>query len=438
MDQLKQTYDAIVVGTGAGGATVAKELADRGWRVLILEWGSYRPITGTTLNALPQIALPGRGLLLTPDLYGIGRGITTGGSTIFYYATSMDPPLDMLKSYGIDVTQELKETKEELPISPLPDEWIPPISWRIMESAQELGLDWGKLDKFIYHDRLREVERGGWGWIGAPNYEAKWNARMYIDQAIKKDAQIINRAKVTRVLIEGGRGIGVQFRRLGKRYQAYGERVILSAGGIGSAVILRASGIQEAGYDFFFDPLITAMGTVKDLKVSPMIPMSTGVLCEEEEYLLTDMYYPPLLFFLNHLAGFRIHRVLAEARTAQIMVKIKDSLGGRLTDGGGVRKTLSSQDRKKLHNGYERAKKILQRAGARDIFWGWVIAAHPGGTAKVNQLLDSNLRTRFDRLYVCDCSVIPEAWGLPPVLTLVCLGKRLAKHLSGGKPASAL
>jgi choline dehydrogenase-like flavoprotein len=34
-------------------------------------------------------------------------------------------------------------------------------------------------------------------------------------------------------------------------------------------------------------------------------------------------------------------------------------------------------------------------------------------------------------LYVCDCSVIPEAWGLPPTATIIGLGKRLAKYLSG-------
>ena len=50
---------------------------------------------------------------------------------------------------------------------------------------------------------------------------------------------------------------------------------------------------------------------------------------------------------------------------------------------------------------------------------------------KIGDLLDSNLRTEYENLYVCDCSVIPEPWGLPPVLTLVSLGKRLAKHLTG-------
>ncbi|MBU3914859.1 FAD-dependent oxidoreductase, partial [bacterium] len=34
-----QSYDAIVVGSGPGGATTAKELTQRGLKVLMLEWG---------------------------------------------------------------------------------------------------------------------------------------------------------------------------------------------------------------------------------------------------------------------------------------------------------------------------------------------------------------------------------------------------------------
>lgn len=43
-----------------------------------------------------------------------------------------------------------------------------------------------------------------------------------------------------------------------------------------------------------------------------------------------------------------------------IMIKAKDSLGGRLTDGGGVRKRLDETDREKLMRGYARAKRILE------------------------------------------------------------------------------
>jgi choline dehydrogenase-like flavoprotein len=87
-----------------------------------------------------------------------------------------------------------------------------------------------------------------------------------------------------------------------------------------------------------------------------------------------------------------------------------------------------------LLHGYERAKKILKNAGARHIYKSWYIAAHPGGTAKIQDIVDTNLKTEYDNLFVCDCSVIPESFGLPPTLTLIGLGKRLAKHLSDEVP----
>ncbi|HOH31576.1 MAG TPA: GMC oxidoreductase, partial [Candidatus Hydrogenedentes bacterium] len=85
--------------------------------------------------------------------------------------------------------------------------------------------------------------------------------------------------------------------------------------------------------------------------------------------------------------------------------------------------------------GAVRAREILQHAGAKGIFSSWYLASHPGGTVKIGDLLDASLKTEYDHLYVCDCSVIPEAWGLPPTLTLIGLGKYLAKILSGEKKA---
>jgi choline dehydrogenase-like flavoprotein len=71
----------------------------------------------------------------------------------------------------------------------------------------------------------------------------------------------------------------------------------------------------------------------------------------------------------------------------------------------------------------------LQNAGVKRVVKSIVFAAHPGGTVKIGDVVDSNLKTQHDNLYVCDCSVIPEAWGLPPTLTILGLGKRLSKHL---------
>jgi len=73
---------------------------------------------------------------------------------------------------------------------------------------------------------------------------------------------------------------------------------------------------------------------------------------------------------------------------------------------------------------------------AKGIFKTGYLASHPGGTVKLGQLVDSNLKTEYDNLYVCDCSIIPEPWGLPPTSTIIGLGKRLAKYLLGEKHIS--
>lgn len=255
---------------------------------------------------------------------------------------------------------------------------------------------------------------------------------MHIDQALANGAELIDKAKVKRVIIEDNVAIGVEFIKNGKLSRILAPKIILSAGGIGSPIILRASGINRAGFDFFFDPLIGVRGIVKDMDV-PLseIPMSAGIHIEDEGYMMTDMSHPSATTALFAAQVFRFGQMFSRERTLQIMVKAKDELGGHLTDSGGVRKILDKNDKKKLLMGYKRAKEILQKAGARGIFKTAYLAAHPGGTVKVGDLLDSDLKTEYDNLYVCDCSVIPEAWGLPPTLTIIGLGKRLAKHLTG-------
>jgi choline dehydrogenase-like flavoprotein len=46
--------------------------------------------------------------------------------------------------------------------------------------------------------------------------------------------------------------------------------------------------------------------------------------------------------------------------------------------------------------------------------------------------VDKDLATPVRGLHVCDASVFPEALDRPTVLTIVALGKRLAKHLAPG------
>jgi choline dehydrogenase-like flavoprotein len=423
----KEPFDAIVVGSGPGGATVANELSKRGKRILILEWGSGRPIKGTLLQSASIALTPGRGLLFTQQMLALIRGITLGGSSILAYATAFDPPFQIFDAYGIDLRLEVKEAKKELPIAPLADGLIGPAAGRIMDSAQDLGINWQKLPKIVYQDLCRpDCDKCT---MGCP-YGAKWTARMYVDEACKRNSVLLTGAHVKCVIGRKNIAEAVVFSIRGKEYQVAAPTIILAGGGIGTPLILRASGVERAGYDFFFDPLIVAMGTIDGINGGKEFPMSAGILVEEEGYVMTDLVWPNWIYWIFASEVLRLDRLASHSRTLPIMIKAKEKLGGRITNRGGVRKRLEESDKKKLLSGYKRAKRVLENAGARDVFRTWYMATHPGGTAKINDVVDSNLKTPLDNLYVCDCSVIPESWGLPPMLTLISLGKRLASHLN--------
>ena len=183
-----QRIDVIVVGTGPGGATVSKELSQRNKRVLILEWGDNDPLTGNFWQGARTLLVPGKSLLLTNQLLGLARGITTGGSSIYYCATSFPVPFEMLKSYGIDIVNEVEKTITELPVAPLKDEMVGPMSKRIMESAHDMGYNWEKLDKFMYQDRWKPEYK--FGHYGDP-HRVKWGARMFVEEALDNGAVLI-------------------------------------------------------------------------------------------------------------------------------------------------------------------------------------------------------------------------------------------------------
>lgn len=254
---------------------------------------------------------------------------------------------------------------------------------------------------------------------------------MYVEDAVENGSVLLTGAHVKRVLQESDKVSGVEFTYHGTQHQAFAKTVVLAAGGIGTPLILRRSGLNNVGADFFFDPLIIAIGAVEDLNGGKEFPMAAGYNFHEDGYMMTDLVLPKWLYWLFTSQVARFDRLPAHSRTLPIMIKAKDELGGHLSERGGVCKRLSEIELERLMSGYKKAREILCNAGARNIYKTWYLAVHPGGTVKIGDIVDSNLETKIDNLFVCDCSVIPEAWGLPPSLTLIALGKRLGKHLSG-------
>jgi len=409
----KNAWDAIVIGTGPAGATVARDLAKRKKKVLILEKGKLDySIHIPSMLKNKEMLYIGKGKTLV-------RGIRTGGTSVLYYGTAYEPPKEYFLQYGIDLSGEFDELRSELPVAPLRDELIGPSAKKIMQSATGLGYPWRKLDKFIYQDNC------------APGHfpdQAQWNATEYITEAIEAGAAMLNGADVKRVILSGKEAVGVEYIDSGIHQKVYAPKIVLAAGGIASAQILNNSGINTPE-GFFCDPIITVQGIGDGIQAGNEIPMAAGMICKQEGYILTDITLPRLVYQLFSAQALRFHRLFNHGKTVSIMVKVRDSLGGRITKKGNIRKEFTDQDKGKMENGLAHATKILEHAGVKKIFRTVWTAAHPGGSVRIGGAVDSNLQTEYDNLYVCDCSVLPTEWGLPPTFTLLALAKRLAKRL---------
>jgi choline dehydrogenase-like flavoprotein len=109
------------------------------------------------------------------------------------------------------------------------------------------------------------------------------------------------------------------------------------------------------------------------------------------------------------------------------MAKTRDQFAGYVTPDGKVSKPLTDTDQKLLARAAELSGRILRRAGCdpASIVTTPPRGAHPGGTVRIGDQIDSNLQTPIAGLYVCDSSVIPEPCGMPPVFTILALAKRL-------------
>jgi len=267
---------------------------------------------------------------------------------------------------------------------------------------------------------------------------AKWTAADYVAEAVARGATLMNKVRIREVILENGKAVGVKGMNSEKTpVEVYGKWVIIAGGGMGTPVILQRSGIPEAGQGFFCDPLRMVYGVPRDkgpgTASAPQMSVGTFEHHDKDGFILSPIVEPKVLFPVS--VGLRNPRHLPKflnySSLLGIMVKVRDDMGGRINLDGSFSKPLSHDDRLKLDKGTRVAERVLENAGceASDIFYSMDRGAHPGGTARIGHVVDENLKTEIENLYVCDTSVIPQPWGLPPVLTCIGLGKRLARHL---------
>jgi len=258
---------------------------------------------------------------------------------------------------------------------------------------------------------------------------AKWQARDWALDAAQRGAKLMTGTLCEEVVIENGKATGVLATGSdGKGYEISADKVVISAGGVESPTILQRTGIHEAGNNFFFDPFLMTFGYL-DKRLPWETPMTAGVHVKEQGLFITDMSIPWVMYSYYTAAALKPLKMFKSRGLVALMTKVADTLDGSITMTGGVVKPLSRDDRFKLNVGRSLTRKILTNAGCSDIWYGPIAAAHPGGTCRIGEIVNSDLETKYKDLFVVDGSVIPEPWGLPPVLTIICLARRLSKHL---------
>lgn len=426
---MRQKYDAIVVGSGAGGGTIAYELSKKK-RVLIIEAGPL--VKQDFLGNFYRISItPGYygglvGLKLSREGTIIYHTKNVGGTTIVSCGNMARSLEGELASLGINLEDEFLEAEKDIKVKPLAKKRIVTGTKVINDTANKLGLNMVQMPKGM--KKAVDCDLCGDCVLGC-HREAKWDARIYVDLAIKNGAKLLYSTKIEKVLFSNNHQVrGVQTKE-GRILEC--GTIILSAGGLNTPIILQKSGIP-AGNRLFVDLFNVTVGITDNL--SQLIGPSMGTVItdyHDEGFILSP--------FIDHWSQqalcypliWNMRNRFSNKRLIGIMTKITDDHLGKVKSNGIISKPLTKRDHSRLDAGAGIAKKILLEAGARDIVTSRrPRGAHPGGTAAIGEVVDNELKVKgCEGLFVCDASVFPETPGLPPILTIVALAKWLSKKV---------
>ena len=433
----KLDTDVVIVGSGPGGCTIANELSKTGKRVILIEKG--RDDNRFVGNGLGTLVRMEKGFHFPLPLKNTKEGHTVilakclGGGTFLYAGSAFEPDYDYWKRYGIDLSRDLTdEAKKECWMTLPPDDFIGPGTRRVWEATDELGIPFEKLHR---HIDFSKCKIGCEHCTSGCKRDAKWTAKTFADEAVKHGATVLTHTEVKDVLIEDGVAVGV--RAIGKdgQYHINAKVVVCSAGGMHTARILQRSGFPDAGSWFAGDPTFFTFGFVKNGPGNGgEHNMTVGWHDEENKVVFCSMLSPTIAWHMQFVQQEPIkslRRLNRFGKALGMFAKVSDDGVGRVMADGKISKTFTEQDQKRFKYAREVNTKVLVKAGCdpNDIHHSGFVLGHPSGTVKVGHLLDTNLETSVKNLYCCDTSVFPEAPGRPPALTVVILGKRLAKHL---------
>ncbi len=392
----------LIIGSGAAGATIARELAKNNIEVTIIEKGPL--VEAKEAFKCYDDSPPGLDLLKTSCV---------GGSTLVAAGNALRVLEDELKNYGVNITKELDEIEKELKVTPLPKTHIGKGTRFIMDAASSLGFKVGRMPKFINPKKCKPCGKCS---FGCPR-SAKWSAKNFIKDAEDGGAELFYETEAKELIIENGKIRGVKT----SKGPFFDDIVVLAPGAVETPRLLRRAGIR-AGERFFMDTFVTVGGVLENINFKDEVQMNA--LIEMDKFILSPHFSTIIAKELKK-GGYREEDIIG------IMVKIADESAGKVK-ASGIIKYNTPADVQLLTRGSALAGLILSKIGveALTITSTHPRGAHPGGTVPIGEIVDENLETKIKGLYVADASVLPEAPGAPPIITIMALALRLARHLT--------
>lgn len=419
---------AVIVGSGAGGAVMARELQGT-YRVTVLESGGFFRPGAYSLSALDPFrrtgalmdermipwVFPAMRIRKSGDEMVFVSGRSRGGSTALSTGSAVRADENLL-TLGIDLSPEFGELSREIPVTADHRSLWSTITHGIFSRCESLGLDPTIIPKMGHHERCRNCGRCMLGC----RYDVKWFSEVFLREAEDNGAEIRTGHTVVHLVERNGHVTGVMTKTGLRTYVIEADLIILSAGGFNTPLILERSGITTDD-SLFVDPVLTVAAHIPGSHQNSELTMP--FMIRENRFFLSP-YYDFLSVLFN--PGWRRYRY---GDIYGIMIKLADTPAGSIRQTG-IKKSLTLEDHEILKTAQAMCIEIFRSMDIheKNILTGTLHAGHPGGTLSLRSESAETLHDPRlpDNVYVADASLLPGPFGMPPILTVMALAKRIA------------
>jgi choline dehydrogenase-like flavoprotein len=480
--------DYVIVGSGAGGGAAARALAASGRSVAVLEDGPLPDASGVPALKETMARLyrgSGRTSTLGQAPIPLLQARCVGGTTFVNSAIIWRLPEKVLASWHEQhgLRDGLPARELDLAYEQLEREMhvreVEPAAVGRQDQLMALGARKTGIEARTIHRSEQGCRGSARCFHGCPSGAKQSTAQNYLRRAVQDGAQVVAHAPVQRVLVQGGRAVGVRGTVAGEGGRAFEVRarkaVIVCASAIGSSNLLFRSGLARPGLGdrFMAHPGTTVMALYPDA-----VDMWTGAAQGYEAFGLRDslgvkletINVPPEVV-ASRLpgAGGRFARWLEQLpRIAAFAIALRAEAQGTVRPsrllGELVRYSLTDSDVARLVKGVRVAAEMHLHAGASEVLLGvhglpetirsadelraldqaridarsfTMLATHLFGGCCAGRderasVVDPSLRVHgLQGLYVMDASVFPSNTGVNPQHAIMAIATVAARRLAG-------